>query len=255
VRVFFLESFIMVRQIWEQYLSSAPEQWREYVVMCPCGHQLRVRLCDYIDAAVSPDLKEDLLQNRLNRIRCDECGRDAPVEKKFIYCDVQQLFIAQCYPVNDLSHWPHYEQQLTDTLRKVGNAENEGQMCRLVFGQEALREKVRIRNAGLDDAAVEILKAAYYSQSDFQTYHLQAVWFSGIDSEKKALNMTVADRFTSKAELTYQYPVADYAEPMKSVLNDVENPLRIVTRGVFISLDKLLTRTDFGIRWPVTVQQ
>jgi len=60
----------MVTPPWDREDSTAGEQWKEYRVICPCGSYIDARLCDWVDAGETPDLKQALLESRLNHVKC-----------------------------------------------------------------------------------------------------------------------------------------------------------------------------------------
>jgi hypothetical protein len=97
---------------------------------------------------------------------CPECGQLVEVDDPFLFTDLEgDLLVAQL-PADWETEWPHHEEVVRAMWRR--NAGDEAPplarsvlrraMCRVVFGLDALREKVLIHGAGLDDALVEAVK-------------------------------------------------------------------------------------------------
>ena len=52
---------------------------RSVNITCPgCGTTQDITLVEVLNAQTDPDLKEDLMHNRLNRVSCSDCDIDFP---------------------------------------------------------------------------------------------------------------------------------------------------------------------------------
>jgi len=59
-----------------------------YNIQCPsCGVQQDVDLYEVVNAAESPELKQALMQNQLNRIQCSDCDANFRVDMPLLYTD------------------------------------------------------------------------------------------------------------------------------------------------------------------------
>jgi hypothetical protein len=66
---------------------------------CPqCGHVENVMTYLTINTAVSPGLREDLLNDEVNIFRCSKCGLENLVTEPLLYHDPALRFCVQFYP-------------------------------------------------------------------------------------------------------------------------------------------------------------
>lgn len=121
-------------------------------VGCPqCGAAVRTELWPGVNAAERPELRARVLDETLFDWRCPECGYRARFVYPFLYHDPNRKFMVYlspngcgCDPVDVDKEFP----QLGGFLKRV------------VSSPEALKEKILIFEAGLDDFAVEVVKFA-----------------------------------------------------------------------------------------------
>ena len=110
---------------------------------CPCGRRARAEWPDEIDAAAAPHLRAALLGRTLDRLECPGCGRGMRVEAPLLYTDPPREIRVRHLPGGDRDRW----------------REAVADPAPLVFGVNDLVERVLVLEAGLDPAAVEVLKA------------------------------------------------------------------------------------------------
>ena len=121
-------------------------------ISCPqCGAAVKTQLWPGVDAALNPELKARVLDETMFDWHCSECGYEARFLYPFLYHDPERNFMVYlspngggCEEADVDAQFP----QLTDVAK------------RLVTTPEALKEKVLIFEAGLDDRAVELVKLA-----------------------------------------------------------------------------------------------
>ncbi len=135
---------------------------------CPeCTTEITFDVADSLNADRRPDLREAILDGSYQRGTCHACGCAFRAPPWFVYLDVGrgQWILGQ--PAGLRASWAEAEastQALFDRLfgsaasgaaRRIG-----GRLTpRLTFGWSGLREKLVAVAAGLDDAALEALKA------------------------------------------------------------------------------------------------
>jgi hypothetical protein len=134
-------------------------------IVCPCGARLTVRVVLDLFAATRPADRAAILAGTFQEHRCGACARVSVVESRFVYTD----FTRHHYVVVEPSDVPDTRAQI-DLHRRVFRAcfddgppiardLGAGLKRRLVIGLDALREKLRLWDAELDDYVVEAIKA------------------------------------------------------------------------------------------------
>ena len=123
-------------------------------VGCPqCGAAVKTKLWPGVNAVEHPELRARVLDESLFDWSCPECGYAARFLYPFLYHDPNRKFMiflspngdgCVCGPVDVDGEFP----QLGGFLKRV------------VSSPEALKEKILIFEAGLDDFAVELVKLA-----------------------------------------------------------------------------------------------
>jgi len=139
--------------------------WIERVIRCPaCGAEQRARVAAGVSAGRAPEIRDAVLARRLHRAAC-ACGLAIRIEAAFEYLDVERRQLVLVGRVDQLAAWPALEARLGAAVHRgleLGSPliqplarEVRG---RVVFGGEALREKLIVWEAALDDGLVECIK-------------------------------------------------------------------------------------------------
>lgn len=140
-----------------------------YDVICPnCDHHYSVNLANTVNVTRFPDLKRQVLARELHNGRCGTCGYVAPVEKPFLYVDMDNGLNVSVYPRKE-RHF-HVKASAETELLSAGIKSLktlQPRTQRVAFGLEELREKVVAADAGLDDRLVETLKLYVIKEHPF----------------------------------------------------------------------------------------
>ena len=136
---------------------------------CPaCGTTADTTLVSSLNADRRPDLRQDVLDNRLQLCTCAKCGTEFRVVPQLSYIDFGRKQWILAHPVSELPRW----QELDGTAKEIFDdalgarapapAQTVGRDIspRVVFGWPALREKLVCRELGLDDVELELFKIA-----------------------------------------------------------------------------------------------
>jgi hypothetical protein len=148
---------------------AAPEAamtiWCERVIRCPrCGIAQVAQVARGANAGRDPHLRDDVLGRRLHRVVCS-CGLEIRVEATFEYLDIERRQLLLVGRADSREAWPDLEARLRTIVR--GALEQGSPLLqpfvrdvqsRVVLGAEALREKLVVWEAALDDALVECIK-------------------------------------------------------------------------------------------------
>ena len=111
-------------------------------VSCPaCATEQEVSLIQSINAQDDPAAKQLLLDGQLNMLVCSTCAKRTPIAATLVYTD-------EDYTV----------QVTTDTVKAMAAFRGSGVTGRIVKTTNELVEKIKIRDAGLLDWAVELVK-------------------------------------------------------------------------------------------------
>ncbi len=139
--------------------------WCERVIRCPgCGTAQTAQIARGANAGRDPHLRDEVLGRRLHRVAC-ACGLEIRVEATFEYLDIERRQLLLVGRADSLESWPELEAQLRTIVR--GALERGSPLLqpfvrdvrsRVVLGAEALREKLVVWEAALDDALVECIK-------------------------------------------------------------------------------------------------
>ena len=140
--------------------------WVHRDVPCPgCGAVNATPMLKGIHISRLPAVRDDIVAGRFQRTLCPSCGYAAQLESSTVYTDFDNGQYIAVEPSNP-ADWraalaPH--QEVFDRCFTMGPPVAEelsrGIRHRLVFGVDALREKILLWDAGLDDRVLESCKA------------------------------------------------------------------------------------------------
>ncbi|MCI1965570.1 MAG: CpXC domain-containing protein [Oscillospiraceae bacterium] len=121
-------------------------------ISCPqCGAAVKTELWPGVDAAQNPDRKARVLNETMFDWSCPECGYTARFLYPFLYHDPERNYMVYLSPNGGGCEEIDLEKEFPQL---------HGVAKRLVTTPEALKEKILIFDAGLDDRAVELVKLA-----------------------------------------------------------------------------------------------
>jgi len=127
---------------------------------CVCGATLTVELADSINVKRSPEARERILRGELHRAACPRCARKFTIEKPFYYTDFQRNALFKVFPREERHHWKQASIDLDGASRLIpAQLSGDGaRTLRVIFGMDALREKLIAQDAHIDDRSLELLK-------------------------------------------------------------------------------------------------
>lgn len=146
-----------------------------YDLACPtCGHRFLVELAAGIPITRMPQVREQILDGTFHVFPCPSCGKPTAVEASMVYTDVQRGQYVGVESAAGLSwqaalmrHQTVFEDCFVNApsvARDIGRTVKK----RIVFGFRALREKLLLWDAGLDDYVVEAVKGDLARELDMQ---------------------------------------------------------------------------------------
>lgn len=145
-------------------------------VTCPaCGQERACELVQSINTRTQPEAKQRLLLGELNVLACD-CGRTSQLGANVLYHDPDADYFCQVAPGGEAAM-----EKAARAFQAVGATGTQ----RLVPSLNALIEKVKILEAGLEDWAIEMTKVlllASLAEPDLE----RVLLFERVDREDPA---------------------------------------------------------------------
>lgn len=137
------------------------------VVRCgACGESSERAIAVSVNGGRAPNLRAEILAGTFQRFECPSCGEPTPVDPRFTYVDFGAGQFIGVYPARAGVEWKRleaetlalYDRNLGAHAPPAARAVAPELDVRVVFGLAALREKLVVFEAGLDDVAVELVK-------------------------------------------------------------------------------------------------
>src|SRR5664279_1371498 len=157
-------------------------------IICRCGEHYVVDVANGLHISARPDIREKILAGTFHRFDCPNCGTKTQIDALLSYTDFPARLWFTIAPSTSLPWRNRYleiaRQGFESTMQRnapelvIGWAAEMTR--RLVFGLAALREKLIILDAKLDDRVIELLKIQLirdlrdtFSPTDY--FHLTSV--------------------------------------------------------------------------------
>jgi hypothetical protein len=133
---------------------------------CPrCQQEFTASTADTINVTRMPAARDQILAGTFHRLSCEHCQAPITIDRCFLYSDLRREQFVHVFPKDHESDWPRWEEIAGETFWNgfVPGPPAMREMAarfqvRAVFGLEALGDKLRVWDAGLDDALVELGK-------------------------------------------------------------------------------------------------
>jgi hypothetical protein len=217
--------------------------WTSARQPCPrCRTELELPLARSLNVSRSPESREALLRGTLHVTRCPACEQRVVVESQFDYLDFGRRQLLMIFRPEDEARWAELEplpaalyqrsftdEQLPPLVRQIG----EGFRVRAVFGMAALREKVVLWEAGLDDAVVETWKLGWMRRDPL--------------ARMRAEQRPRADH-VEDGRLILMLPDANapllWAELAQLTAHPVDEVVRLLSAGPYVDTGRLLLAAD-----------
>lgn len=141
--------------------------FQQEIVTCPhCGDHRARDVAHSINAERSPQFRDAVLDGTFQRIACEACGAWFEIGHPFLYIDFPR---GHWFNVHSGAHQADWRELERETASAFDLSHGAGAPAlarelvvdarvRLVFGLDALREKIVCFDAGLDDVRIEMLK-------------------------------------------------------------------------------------------------
>jgi hypothetical protein len=138
-------------------------------VTCKCGVALTITVADTVNAERDPQLRDAVLARSLHTYRCPACNANVYVEATFFYLDLERREFYGVFPEALRGEERACGERVVASFqRALGDGAGATTKAlfpahefhvRTCFGNEELREKLVIHEAGLLDLPIEVLKS------------------------------------------------------------------------------------------------
>ena len=139
--------------------------WFDESIRCPhCALEQTARLAHGVHVARAPEVRDQILARTFHAITCRGCAHIFVAQRPLIYTDMDRRHWVQVALPEERARWPEYETAVDEIFARAFTGSplardlQERMKLRLVFGLEALREKLVLWQANLDDRAIECMK-------------------------------------------------------------------------------------------------
>ena len=140
--------------------------WQDTTVQCPrCATELHTRIALGVHITRVPHVRQQILDRTFHTLTCNSCNASLAIAQPFVYTDFGRNHWLLVRVIGDEPDWREWEAQLEQDLARafehgspLAHELGKQLLARVVFGYEALREKLVVWDAGLEDAIVECIK-------------------------------------------------------------------------------------------------
>jgi TPR repeat protein len=130
-----------------------------------------------VNVTVDPELKEKVLSGELFLFTCPHCGKKANLAMPLVYHDMErQVLIQLCHSEEEAKKYCLHD----DDRDAMSEMAKEGYSFRVVVGLNALKEKILVFDAGLNDIVVELFKSIMLSSDDAE---FDKIFFTRIEDD------------------------------------------------------------------------
>jgi hypothetical protein len=135
-------------------------------IVCRCGKRYDVEIANGLHISLRPDLRRSILDGTFHRFFCPACGMTTMIDATMSFTDFprrQWFTIAPSHGLPWRRQWlelarASFQATMVDNAPDMVVGWGREMTRRLMFGLAALREKLVISDAGLDDRVVELMK-------------------------------------------------------------------------------------------------
>lgn len=134
-------------------------------LLCPhCSSEETVTIWDIVEATDDPDLRDRLLEKRLQVLDCSNCGRHYILDTPLLYRDARRGFSLYVHSaLSALTHTRSMQDQVALLDLDIPSGAEEDRL-RICGSYNELLEKIHIFEAGLDDRMIECYKILRFFQ-------------------------------------------------------------------------------------------
>lgn len=201
-------------------------QTSTYPIRCPeCKSQQDEVLYDSLDVGKEPELRKQLIEHKLNRVKCNACNFEFYVDKNLLYNDSRGGWMIYLNPhsmENAETAIEEFDQVLRDMTGLLPSGKSLPPVD-LVLSRIELVERIFVREAGLDPRVIEYVKYLIYTQNlDKFMPENMALLLNGQECDEENLCFVVQDVETRKLESLLHYKRETYEDLLDLLVQDGE---------------------------------
>ena len=222
-------------------------QKRKYTIQCPsCRREQDVELYESVNIGLAPELRDELLRNRLNAVTCTGCSHVFRIDKPLLYHDPSHNIMIYLIPLRGGSIEAG-EREFTDCITRLNEVLPEGiptPEVHLVFSQVELVERIFMLETKLNERVVEYIKHLIYTKNRGKIEPRdKIILFDAEDSTPEQLSFVVQDAASRKLEAMLQFPRETYKALSEMFDSDEQTPnLFELFPGPYISARAIFLR-------------
>jgi hypothetical protein len=192
---------------------------------CPhCNAEMTCRIAVSLNVTRSPVYREAILEETFHAFTCDACEKKMLVEEPFIYTDFTRQHWIGVFPRSWEPAWALHEASAPEAFEQtmagpytpaIARKMAEGFIVRTVFGLSALREKLMMFDAGIDDALLETIKMELMKNEKAAFHPNYRPFLYSVNEQKIEMNI-----FTVAAD---QSPLSQLISVPRSLLEELKN--------------------------------
>ena len=180
-----------------------------YTISCPqCSQEQAVELFDSVNLEDTPEARDLLMTNKLNRVECAACGFAFRVDKPLLYHDPGRRQLIYWIPAG-MGDAAAGQRAFESALRELRAALPEGvepPAVNLVFARVELVERIYLLDAGLDPRIIEYIKYLIFSNNNLKVSPAgKNLLFNAEDSTPENLCFVIQDAPTGRFESVLMY--------------------------------------------------
>jgi len=199
-----------------------------YPIRCPqCGAVQNVDLVEAFDVALEPELRVELLQNRMNQVSCVGCSMAFRVDKPLLYRDSTRNALILWMPAAEAEAHRHPEtlENAFQRLAEVVPDDADTPDLHMVLDRVELVERIFLLEADLDERIIEYVKYLVYAQNREQVNpETKRLLFNAQDSTDEKLVFVVQDLASKKLEALVEYGREAYNALVEMFDRDSQTP-------------------------------
>lgn len=220
-----------------------------YNIACPkCGRAQDVSLYETVDVGLSPQLREQIIRNELNKVDCPSCSHSFRIDKVLLYKDLGRKALILLVP-GDPAAGSMNDDELYDRLHVLCGMLPEGvdaPAFHLVHSRVELVERIFLLESHLDERIIEYIKYIIYSKNiERINPREKTLLLNAVDSDEENLCFIVQDVNTMMLESVLKYERRAYDALYEMFDCDDHTPdLLEIFPGPYINARLLLLQED-----------
>jgi hypothetical protein len=161
---------------------------------CACGTEFEVMAADSLHITNLPEVRQKIVAGDFHVFGCPSCGARVQLDKLLAYTDFERWQWFTVFPERALADWQGAVQFAESSFHATVEDRSAPlvktwsprlrEQLRAVFGIQALREKLLVIDAGLDDRTIEALKLQILVWYDLPYQPDSHLWFTRVDDDQ-----------------------------------------------------------------------